>query len=82
MITFPILRSLMAKYGLTYEKMGQLIGNTYVTFGKKINGQSEFGFNDMEIVTNYFRDKGEEVTVDYIFFDWKFAKTNNSATGS
>ncbi len=75
-VTFPELRALMAKHGLNQERMGELIGNTYVTFGKKLNGNSEFTFNDMIVIKDYFLSKGETVTIDALFFNWKFAKVN------
>ena len=76
MISFPEIRALMAKYGMNQEKMGELIGNNYVTFGRKLNGLSEFSFNDMVTIKSFFEGKGEPVTVDALFFDWKFAKAN------
>lgn len=74
MTTFPELRALMAKYGMNQEKMGELISNTYLTFGKKLNGHSEFTFYDMSDIVDFFREKGESVTVDALFFAWNFTK--------
>jgi len=76
MVMFPELRALVAKHGMNQQSMGNIINNTYVTFGRKLNGQSEFTFNDMLAIRNFFREKGENVTVDSLFFDWKFAKEN------
>ena len=74
MTTFPELRALMAKHGMNQEKMGELIGNTYLTFGKKLNGHAEFSFNDMVAVKDYFQAKGESITIDDLFFAWNFTK--------
>lgn len=68
---FPELRALMAKYGVSQVELGESIGNTYHTFGKKLNfDKSEFSHSDMIKIRDYFRQKGEDVTVEYIFFDW------------
>ena len=74
MTTFPELRALMAKHGMNQEKMGALIGNTYLTFGKKLNGHAEFSFNDMVAIKDFFQSKGESITIDELFFDWNFTK--------
>lgn len=74
MTTFPEIRALMAKHGMNQEKMGALIGNTYITFGKKLNGHAEFTFNDMIAIKEYFVTQGENVTIDTLFFDWDFTK--------
>lgn len=72
--TFPILRALMAKHGMNQERMGEVIGNTYLTFGKKLNCSSEFSFNDMIDIVEFFKAKGEKITVDDLFFTWDFTK--------
>ena len=74
MTTFPELRALMAKHGMNQEKMGELIGNTYLTFGKKLNGHAEFSFNDMVSIKDYFQAKGDSITIDDLFFAWNFTK--------
>jgi len=74
--TFPELRAMMAKHGLGQKEMGELIGNTYLTFGKKLRGENEFTFYDMLKIKNYFQEKGEGVSIDSLFFDWNFTKVN------
>lgn len=76
MITFPELRALMAKHNETQNDMAKLIGNTYQTFGKKLNCKSEFTYDDMIVIWEHFADKGESITMDRLFFDWRFAKAN------
>ena len=68
--TFPELRALMAKHGVNQHELGEVTGNTYLTFGKKLNRKSEFSHTDMIKIRDYFRSKGEDVTVQFIFFDW------------
>jgi hypothetical protein len=74
MVTFPELRALMAKYGMNQEKMGELTGNTYITFGKKLNKHSEFTYNEMIETKKFFESKGEVISIDTLFFDWIFTK--------
>jgi len=69
--TFPELRALIAKHGLNQCKMAKLIGNSYQTFGKKLNCKSEFLFDDMLLIHEFFTRKGEEITMDKLFFDWR-----------
>jgi DNA-binding XRE family transcriptional regulator len=69
--TFPVLRGLMAKHkNLSQEQMGQVIGTTYGTFGKKLNGHIDFTFTEMWKIRDFFNAKGESLTIENIFFDW------------
>ncbi len=74
MITFPELRALMAKHGDDQASMGNLIGNTYQTFGRKLRCDSEFTFDDMITIRDHYNSKGEEVSMDKLFFNWRNTK--------
>ncbi|MDI6742182.1 MAG: hypothetical protein QMD11_05510 [Smithella sp.] len=76
MTTFPELRALMAKHGMNLDKMAQVIDTTYVTFSKKLNGNSDFTYSDMLKIKDFFVAKGEKVTVEHIFFAWGFTIVN------
>lgn len=81
-VTFPELRALMAKYGVTYTEIGKIIGNTYQTVSKKFNESYEFGLVDMYKIKEYFINLGEspeDIKIDKLFFDWKFTNVNKSA---
>lgn len=78
-ITFPELRALMAKHGLTQEDMGRVISKTYRVFGKKINGETDFLFSEMWKIRDYFASLGSNHTIDEIFFRWSFSKVNKKA---
>lgn len=81
MLTFPELRSLMAKYGETRASLGELLGDTYQTFGYKLKNKSQFSFSDMWKIKKHFIEKGEkDLTFDKLFFDWDVAKTTNNAS--
>ena len=67
---FPALRGLMAVHGLTQIEMGKLIGTTYQTFSKKINNRKDFTFNEIWVIWSYFAEKGENITIDALFFNW------------
>ena len=77
--TFPELRGVMAKYGLTNNEMAKVIGNTYQTFGKKLDARSEFSFSDMLKIREHFTKKGEELSIETLFFKWKFTIVNSGA---
>lgn len=69
--TFPELRALMAKYGLTYSDLGKIIGNTYSTVSKKINKTFNFTLPDMNKIKIYFISRGEaDVNISDLFFKW------------
>ena len=68
--SFPQLRGLMAKYGLSQQQMGEIIGNTYHTFGKKLNNIADFTYTDMGDIKEFFSEKGEKLSIENIFFDW------------
>lgn len=72
--TFPVLRGLLTKYGLRFEDLGNIIDNCYPTISRKINEVegSEFTFSDMFKIKKYFNEKGENLTIEEIFFEWKF----------
>ena len=68
-VTYPELRALMAKHGLNYSNMAELTGTSINSFGNKINGKHDFSIKDMVTIKRFFAEKGESVTVDFIFFD-------------
>ena len=77
--TFPELRAVMARYKLTYTDMAQVIGTTMPTFRNKINkAGSEFTFDDMLNIYDFFKSKGEDVSINYLFFAWKFTNVNKA----
>lgn len=78
--SFPEIRGLMAKYGKTQQDMGDLIGNTYRTFGSKLDGTSEFKFSDMWKIRDFFKSKGENISIEALFFNWKFTNVNKGST--
>jgi len=67
----------MAKHGIGFVEMGKVIGNTAATFSRKINKVSEFTFNDMILIRDFFASKDEQVTIDGVFFAWEFHKSEN-----
>jgi pyruvate-formate lyase len=77
--TFPELRGIMAKYGMNNSKMGKLINNTYQTFGKKLDYESDFRLSEMVKIRDFFISKGEEITMETLFFTWMFTIVNKDA---
>lgn len=81
-VTFPRLRALMAAHGMTFEKMAEVIGDSRITFGRKINRVIDFGYTDMLKIKDFFVSKGERVTTEYIFFDTGFTIVNSEGGGN
>ena len=76
MLPFPEIRALMGKYGVNLEKMGSVMGCNYMTVSNKLNGHSEFKFSEMVRIMEFFSAKGEDVSVEFLFFGTQFAKAN------
>lgn len=76
--TFPELRGIMAKYGLTNSQMAEVIGNTYQTFGNKLKLESDFSYSDMLKIWEFFKNRGETISIDSLFFKWKFTIVNSN----
>ena len=73
-LPFPEVRGLMAKYGLTQQDMGNVIGCGYATFAKKINSKSDFSMSDMLKIRAFFVNLGEDLrdmTIEHLFFTWE-----------
>ena len=75
-ITFPRLRELRGKYGLTNLEISNILGlKTHTAYMSKISG-CRFLFSDMVKLTKYFNSLGESETVQSLFFDWYFSNEN------
>lgn len=73
-ITYPEIRKLKGKYRLTDQDFSNITGDKcYQTFTRKLDCKSEFTPSDMINIYNYFKDLGEEVTIQELFFDWIFS---------
>ena len=76
MRTFPELRGLMAKYGITKVALSNVIGVHYVTFSKKLDNEVDFTFSEMWKIKEYFEKMNEHVNMNLLFFDWVLTKVN------
>jgi hypothetical protein len=73
-ITFPEIRKLKGKYRMSDSDFADITGDKcYQTFTSKLNGESEFRGSDMVNICRYFQERGENVTVQSLFFDWIFS---------
>lgn len=73
---YPNLRQLMAKYNLTKGDIAKIINKSYRTTLKRMNKEiaacgkmSKFDIEEAMKIVNYFKELGEPVTTEYIFFD-------------
>lgn len=72
-LSFPEVRALMGKYGQTKQDLGNVIGNTYQTFARKLNNEAEFSMTDMLKIREFFVELGENpdmLTIEHLFFAW------------
>lgn len=61
---YPILAQLMAKHGISRNDISDIIGVTYRNTLKKINGDVLFDIVEAGKVAKFFRDLGEDITID------------------
>ena len=65
---YPMLMQLMARHGVSRADISKTISVTYRNTLKKINGETRFDIIEAGRITKVFKDLGEDVTIDYIFF--------------
>ena len=61
---YPPLMQLMAKHGVSRKDISEIIGVTYRNTLKKINGETLPDVLEAGKITKYFKDLGEDVTID------------------
>jgi hypothetical protein len=73
-ITYPEIRKLKGKYLLSDSDFAKITGDKcYQTFKSKLNGKSEFTGSDKVNIYLYFKNLGEDVSIQSLFFDWVFS---------
>lgn len=75
-VTFPELRGLMAKYGLTQKDVGEIAGCTEKTIGNKLCNRNNFTLSEMLAIKKHFKKLGSDLSVDDIFFAWILTKVS------
>lgn len=78
-MTYPELRAIMAKYGVSKSELARVIGNTYQTATKKLNCESEFSFNDILNIYYHFLVLDKDIDINVLFFDWRLTNVNPEA---
>lgn len=79
-VTFPLLRALMAQYGLTQKDMSIVIRCNQNTFGRKLNCVQEFKLSEMVRIVCYLQEEfGCKFGVEDIFFGWMVTKVTGAA---
>lgn len=76
-VTFPILRSLMARFGLTQKDLSVVISCNQNTFSRKLNCIQDFKLFEMVRIVQYLRKLGCELGVEAIFYDWILTKVTD-----
>jgi hypothetical protein len=66
---FHTLRGLLKKYNLNYSDYANLIGLSQHSATLKLNGNIGFSISECKITRDYFRSRGETITVDELFID-------------
>ena len=76
-VAYPELRALLAKYGVTYSDLAEVVGMDYSSVALKMTDKREFKGSEMHKIKDYFFKKGEQgLSLEKIFFDWKFTNEN------
>lgn len=63
-----VLRGEMAKYDLTIKDMADVVGISYQAMQNKLHGRSDFTLTEAKKIVRFFNAKGENHTVEDIFF--------------
>lgn len=72
-ITFPVIRMLKGKYSLSNGTLASITGDSRRTFWNKLHLRTEFSLGDMIKIEKFFREKGDNLTIQQLFFDWIFS---------
>jgi hypothetical protein len=73
-VTYPEIRKLKGKYRLSNSDFAKITGDRcYQTFARKLNCKSEFTASDKINIYQYFKNRGEDVSIQFLFFDWIFS---------
>jgi hypothetical protein len=67
MVKFPRLRALMATYGLSKTGLSRLIKKCPASVTYKLQGNVEFKWQEIQTITQFFKDKDPAITSDFIF---------------
>jgi 3-keto-L-gulonate-6-phosphate decarboxylase len=85
-VHYPYLMQLMAKYGLNKCDIAKIIGKSYRQTIKKLNKETSklgkettFDIEEAAKIVSFFKEKGEEVSVDIIFFNGMVSNENKTA---
>lgn len=54
--------------GITQKQMSELLGISCDAYGKKERGEQEFKESEMITITDFFRKKYNQITMDDIFY--------------
>lgn len=65
---YKILRGEMVKYDLTVEKSANIVGISTTSMSNKLNGKVEFLLSEAKKLLDYFNARGNDFTVEYLFF--------------
>ncbi len=78
-ITYPEIRKLKGKYRMSDSDFAKITGDKcYQTFTRKLDCESEFTSSDKVNIYYHFRNLGEDVTIQSLFFDWIFSNEKSA----
>lgn len=62
-----VLRGEMAKYRVTIAQLAEVVGISANSMSAKLNGKVDFTLTEVKTVLAFFREKGENHTVESLF---------------
>jgi predicted transcriptional regulator len=64
---YPELNKLMAYKGLKHKDIAKVLGISQQAMSKKIKGETEFKYSDMQKIKAFFQKDYPEITLEQIF---------------
>lgn len=65
---FRNLRGEMVRHDINIDGLAEILGVTRQAASNKLNGKRPFSLPEAEIIRNYFKSKGNNYTIEYLFF--------------
>lgn len=71
------VRAMLAKYDITVVELGNELNISSTAISQKLTGKRPFLLEEADAIRNLFNSKGENLTIDNLFFENVFPIVNN-----
>ncbi|HUV85192.1 MAG TPA: helix-turn-helix transcriptional regulator [Methanosarcinales archaeon] len=65
---FKNLRSEMVRHDINIDGLAEILGITRQAASNKLNGKRPFSLPEAEAIRDFFKSKGKDYTIEYLFF--------------